>query len=55
MDNLEALGYVSFCMGFFEEDVQFTSTSSARCCASPQMIEYLHAVIVARKNVCIGY
>ena len=50
MDDLEALGYASFSFGFFKEDVQFTSTASARCCASSQMIEYLHAVIVASKS-----
>ena len=49
MDDLEDIGYAAFAFGCFEDDIQFTSTSDASCCASPKCIEYLHAVIVASK------
>lgn len=51
--ELENLGYAAFAFGYFEDDVQFTSTSTAKCCASPQIIEYLHAVIIAGKSFVI--
>ena len=45
--RIEDLSYAAFAFGYFEDDVQFTSTSAASCCASPQIIEYLHSVIIA--------
>ena len=47
MSELENLGYAAFAFGYFEDDIQFTSTPTAHCCASSQIIEYLHSVIVA--------
>ena len=44
---MDELGYAAFSFGFLEDDVQFTSTSTARCCATSKMLQYLHAVIVA--------
>ncbi len=49
MMKLEQLGYFGFAFGFFEDDVQFVSSSNASCCSSPALIEYLHAVIIAGK------
>ena len=47
MSELENLGYAAFAFGYFEDDVQFTSTPTAHCCASSHIVEYLHSVIVA--------
>ena len=47
ISELENLGYAAFAFGYFEDDVQFTSTPTAHCCASSQIVEYLHSVIVA--------
>lgn len=47
MVELEELGYAAFAFGYFHEDMQFASTTTAQCWAKPQNAEYLHAIIVA--------
>ena len=55
MTKLEELGYAAFAFGFYQDDLQFVSTSNATSCCSPPLIEYLHAVVIAGKLgvVCI--
>ena len=48
-EELEGLGYVGFSLVFLEEKSHIAGTSSVMKCFSPQLIEYLHAVIVAGK------
>ena len=57
MDKLEELGYNAFLFSFLdnEDNVQFTSTSTVRCCATSKMLQYLHAVIVAGEHAQILY
>ena len=44
MMELENLGYTAFAFGYFQDDTQYASTTTAKCWASPQNIEYLHAM-----------
>lgn len=47
MEILETLGYAAFAFGFREDNVQFASTSSAKCCSRGDIVHYLHATILA--------
>lgn len=49
----EDIGYGAFAFGLCEEDVKFASTSSGKSCLIEQMMEYLHAVIIAGKSMFI--
>ena len=48
-EELEGLGYVGFSLAFLEGKSQIMGTSSVMKCFSPELIEYLHAVMVAGK------
>jgi len=43
---LEELGFVGFSLAFFEEKSQIVGTSSTLHCFTPQLVEYLHAVLI---------
>ena len=45
--TIESLHYTGFAFAYLEDDVQFTSTFTATCCATPQILEYIRSVIVA--------
>ena len=51
--QLEDLGYHAFAFGFHGDSVQLVGTSTALKCCSPQLLEYLHATIVAGELVYI--
>ena len=50
MAQLEGLQYSGFAFAYMEDDIQFASTSTASSCATPQLMDYLRSVIVARKS-----
>ena len=45
-DELEELGFIGFSLAFFEEKSQIVGTSSTLQCFTPQLVEYLHAVLI---------
>ena len=45
-DELEELGFIGFSLAFFEEKSQIVGTSSTLQCFPPQLVEYLHAVLI---------
>ena len=45
-DELEELGFIGFSLPFFEEKSQIVGTSSTLQCFTPQLVEYLHAVLI---------
>ena len=52
MAKLEDLNYAGFAFAYLEDGVQFTSTSTATCCCTPQIVEYMRSVIVASELIC---
>ena len=50
MAQLEGLQYIESAFAYMEDDIQFASTSTASPCANPQLMDYLHSVIVASKS-----
>jgi len=50
-DELEEMGYIGFSVAFFEEKSQIIGTSSTVHCFTPQVIEYVHALLITR----LGY
>ena len=50
MAQLYGLRYSGFVFAYMEDDIQFASTSTASPCANPQLMDYLHSVIVASKS-----
>ena len=45
-DELEELGFVGFSVAFFQEKSQIVGTSSTLQCFTPQLVEYLHALLI---------
>ena len=45
-DELEELGFIGFSLAFFEEKSQIVGTSSTLQCFTPQLVEYLHPVLI---------
>ena len=54
MTELENLWYTAFAFGYFQDDTQYASTTTAKYWASPPNIEYLHDVIVAGGYISLG-
>ena len=44
---MEELGFVGFSIGFYEEFSQVVGTSGTLKCFTPELVEYLHAVVIA--------
>ena len=40
-DELENLGYRSFALGFFEENVQAAFTTDCECCVTPNIYDWI--------------
>ena len=55
MTKLESLNYAGFAFAYLEDDLQFTSTSTATCCATPQIMEYIRSVIIASELFMISF
>ena len=49
--DLERIGYSGFALGYFQEDIQLVGTQAAINSISSALLEYLHAVIVAGKEI----
>ena len=45
-DELEELGFIGFALAFLEEKSQIVGASSTLHCFSPQIVEYLHALLI---------
>ena len=52
---MEELGFVGFSIGFYEECSQVVGTSATLKCFTPELVEYLHAVVIAGELVCNKY
>ena len=48
-NELEEMGFIGFSVAFFDEQCQIVGTSTAIKCFTPQLLEYLHAVMIAGK------
>ena len=53
-DELEGLGFVGFALAFFEDKSEIVGTSSTLKCFTPELVEYLHAVMIAGWFVCLA-
>lgn len=49
--KLEELGYQGFALGFYEEATELVGTGATVNLFSAPLIEYLHAIIIAGKEV----
>ena len=47
--ELEELGYHAFAFGTYGDAVEMVGTTSALKCCSPQIVQYLSAVLIAGK------
>ena len=50
-DELEELGFIGFSVGFFEEKSQIVGTKNTANCFTPQVVEYLHALMISGKEL----
>ena len=52
-NELEELGFIGFSIGFYDECSWVVGTSATLKCFTPELLEYLHAVVIAGGHVCI--
>ena len=50
-EKLQQFGYWAVAYGFFEVDVQVAHTDDSDCCATPAVVQYIHAVTLAGNSV----